>query len=754
MISKTKTSKWRMWGYILIVLYMTHGAILANEPVQITTQVCVIGGGSGGIGAALSAARAGAQVALIEKRNALGGTSTLGYVNNWEPGPGDMYAYEIYKRLSKIPHAVAIARDTRRDKITEPYGGRAKIDSDATYYSTLRRSDLYFPEQVIYDSEKFDLVAKEMLQETQRCNLLLNTAFVKANTINKKVVSVTAVSDDGTVYQVTADVFIDCTGDLSVCRDVGCEYMTGVDPQYLFHEPTAPETPNDFLNAISLCYRIRYSSNPQKAVLPVGAFNFHVIAVVYDIPGKNDLLSINPLGIMEGNYLTKHGYDKAYRDAQVMADYHWAHLQTHFKDYEFDSYAPILGIRESHRLSGEYVLNQNDLLQGYKVQEHFDIIALADHPVDVHGAHMNLKPVQEAYGVPYRCLIPKGWENLLVASRCASFSHIAAAGCRLSRTILSLGHAAGFAAYLSSTLKIPVKDVPVERIQAEVNLKLRPKYEPDVLPLPIHECIGRISGGFLFSDNGQDSLFWVSSTGEKIWSCFAKHVQDLQILDDGNILFSYHFGEQGKGGACEINKNGDVIFRHEIDGEVHTCQRLKNGNTLIGDNQNGQLIEVDAKGKVVKKVSLATNNLGHSCMRIARQLDNGNYLVCQEGDRLVAEYNKKGKLLRTIQTNGKCFKAVRLENGNTLVSEGDACTMSEYDKQGQLVWRFSGSEYPELKANWFAGFQLLPNGNMLVCNWLGHGFKGMGIPLFELTKDKKIMYYYLNNEHIISNVVK
>ena len=738
---------------LIIVLCMIHGALVAaDETVHLTTQVCVVGGGSGGIGAALAAARAGAQVVLIEKRNVLGGTGTLGFVNNWEPGPDSQYAFEIYRRMSEVPQAIAITKDVRGNM---PYGVM-QIDTTATYFSTLRRSDLIPPGGVVFNAEQFDRVIREMLQETQRCKLLFNTSFVKAHIKDRKIVLVEAISKEGVVYQITADVFVDCTGDLLVCRDAGCEYMLGADPASLFNEPSAPETGNNDLNAISLCYRIRYSPNPEKAIMPEGDFKYgHATAVAYDIPGKKDLLSINPLGIMEGSYLIEHGYDSAYQHAKKIVDHHWAHLQTfpHFKNYEFDSYAPMLGIRESYRLSGEYILTQHDLLQGYLNQEHTDIIALADHPMDVHGSRTVLSKLQDAYGIPYRCLIPKGWDNVLVASRSAGFSQIAASSCRLSRTILAIGQAAGFAACLSSTMKIPVKDVPVERIQAEVNLKLRPKHALNAMPQPINETIGHIPCGFLFSDNGQDSLFSVSSAGRITWRYFARHVQDLQILDNGNLLFSYYDSEQEKGGACETDTNSNVVFQYEMEGEVHTCQRLKNGNTLIGDNKNGQLIEVNTKGKVVRKVSLITGNLGHSCMRIARQLNNGNYLVCQEGDRQVAEYNKKGKLLHTIQTNGKCFNAIRMENGNTLVSEGDACTISEYDSQGQLVWRFSGSEYPELKANWFAGLQILPNGNMLVCNWLGHGAKGTGIPLFELNKNKKITFYYLNNEHLISNVV-
>ena len=68
--------------------------VIAAEPTGLTCDVCVIGGGSGGFGAALSAARAGAKVVLVEKQSRLGGTSTSAFVTNWEPGPGCSFAKE------------------------------------------------------------------------------------------------------------------------------------------------------------------------------------------------------------------------------------------------------------------------------------------------------------------------------------------------------------------------------------------------------------------------------------------------------------------------------------------------------------------------------------------------------------------------------------------------------------------------------------------------------------------------------------
>ena len=73
--------------------------------------------------------------------------------------------------------------------------------------------------------------------------------------------------------------------------------------------------------------------------------------------------------------------------------------------------------------------------------------------------------MKNAYGVPYRCLLPRGTENVLIAGRAASFSAIAASSCRLSRTMMQLGEAAGVAAHLSCKNGTALRSVPPEDIR-------------------------------------------------------------------------------------------------------------------------------------------------------------------------------------------------------------------------------------------------------------------------------------------------
>jgi hypothetical protein len=744
--------------FILTEVFILCNTTFAKETIRLKTDICIVGAGSGGIGAALAAARAGANVVLVEKLGRVGGTSTMAFVNRWAPGIGCDYSNEIYNRLKVFPNAVGISKLVHVYQNAEPYAISLQ-DTNGIYNQTLRRSDLTEPGGVIYDFEKIDEIIQQMLLETGKCKLLRNTSFTTATSEGKTVKTIEAVSVSGEKFEISANVFIDCTGNLSLCRDLGCETMLGADAKSSFNEPSAPEVANKNLNAISLCYQIRKANYPVQVTPETKrTFDYNFVAVSDDVPGKENIKSINPLGIMEGSELIRLGYDSAYQFAKKIVDDHWVKLKKYpyFKDYEFDCYAPMLGIRESYRLVGEYILNQNDLLAGYKNQTQKDIIALADHPTDVHGKNTKLGFLTEAYGVPYRCLIPKGWSNLLVACRGASFSQIAASSCRLSRTMIAIGHAAGFAASIAAKENIPVINVPIERIQAEMNLKLRSKEDKRADPKPINKLIGESKNSYLVSDNGSDKIYILNSQGEISWEYPVSQCQDLQQLPSGNILFTYYQKKNGaiKGGVCEITSEKKEVFRFEIDGEVHSCQRLKNGNTLLTDNNNAQLIEVSPQKEVVKTISMNTNVKGHKAIRIVRVLDNGNYLVCLSEDHLVVEYNPKGKVVNSFKSPGDCFAAIRLQNGNTLISDGSACSVREVNHNGKVVWKITQDDFQELHLKWISGIQELPNGNILVCNWLGHGRSGEGIPVFEITKEKKIVWYFLDNVSTksISNV--
>ena len=457
--------------FMLSIIASVAGAAEAF-PTDLTTDVCVVGGGSGGIGAAVAAARGGADVILIEKQNRLGGTSTLGYVCNWEPGPGDELAKEIFDRLSKVPNAVAVTTLRNAYSAKAPYGLHMP-DPAAAYEQSLKRAGLPGARRhsVVFEPEAFHNVVSAMLKETGRCRVMLQTEFVKAEADGPRVAGITAKSAGGELYRIRARTFIDSTGNAALCRALGCKTMLGADAKSVFGERSAPDQPAETLNAISLCYRIRRSANPVRQAAPdPPASGWVKSAFVVGLPGGDFI--VNPLALLPGDWFVGKGYDAAMAEARRRVQAHWNWLQGFpaFAEYEFESFAPMLGIRESWRVAGECVLTQQDLDDGLAKQTHPDIIAIADHAFDVHGEGSRAVHGELAgpYGIPFRCLVPKGMENLLVASRCASFSHIAASSCRLSRTVLALGRAAGTAAAMAKESGQPVAGVDGAKLRARL----------------------------------------------------------------------------------------------------------------------------------------------------------------------------------------------------------------------------------------------------------------------------------------------
>lgn len=466
-----------------------------NRPVHLTKQhfdLVVAGGGSGGLGAAISAARLGLKVLLVEKADSLGGTATRGGVHTWEPVCGATgLPYEIYQRLKLRPQAVGIYSYGRhvcwpRDGDDPFPGGEALIDPTRRYHDTLQRhgpkslgeDETGFRERkhgVTFEPSAYGEVVEELLRESGRCTVMLESALVGAETKNGVVKSV--LLQDGRVIE--ADAFIDSTADAWLCAACGCELMRGRDPRSRFGEPAAPEAPTDQVNGVSLIYRVTPVDEPAVEPLPPDipancwwTKRFPNVFVT-QYPGGDR--NFNPLPTMEGAEFLNLSYESAYRECRRRITSHWHWVQTEFP--EFQNYrrvwvAPGLGVRESVRVLGEYVLTEHDVLGGLERQEHPDIITLADHALDTHGSgSKGCGEVEQPYGVPFRCLVPQGYRNLLVACRAASFSSLAASSCRLSRTMMQLGQAAGTAVAVAKQSSVAPSEVAPDLLRRALRLQ-------------------------------------------------------------------------------------------------------------------------------------------------------------------------------------------------------------------------------------------------------------------------------------------
>ncbi|MEZ5277632.1 MAG: FAD-dependent oxidoreductase [Opitutaceae bacterium] len=436
-------------------------------------DLVVVGAGSGGFGAALAAARLGSRVLLVEKSDSLGGNATRGGVNNWEPGVGGTgIPFDLYKRLKLTPDSVGIYTIGRHFAWQGPEvnpkfpGGELVIDPTRRYIDSLRRFGAPPRSEaesfrrthwhgVPFEPSIYAAEMEKMLGETCCCTIWKNTAFTEAQAHERRIVSLKL--DNG--QTVSAGLFVDATADIHLARQLGCRTSFGQEPRSLYSEPSAPFEPNDRLNGTTLIYRVTRTSTPQIEPMPSDipkdcwwAEKFPAAACTQYPNGD---FNINSLPTMAGRETAKLGYASAYDECRRRIRSHWHYLQTSFPEFQhfrMTWVAPGLGVREGPRLVGRYVLTEHDLIAGLSDQSHDDIVTIADHARDTHGAdtgRAGTGEVKQPYGVPFRCLLPVEIENLAVACRGSSFSSIAASSCRLSRTMMQLGQAAGTAAALA-----------------------------------------------------------------------------------------------------------------------------------------------------------------------------------------------------------------------------------------------------------------------------------------------------------------
>lgn len=461
---------------------------------MIETDILIIGGGSGGFGAAIRAARADpeARILLLDSMSQLGGTSTVGGVNNWEPGIGGPGVhYELAARLS--PNAIGVGRTVHFSSKEEPYGF-SRIDPDSSYESSLRRAGLPKPEarRVHYEPDAMAEAMRTMLREAG-VEIRLRTRFTDVSVQGRRIVSITAQPlDGGSPDTVRSKLFIDCSGGCHLARAAECGMAFGEEPHELYQEPSAPDSASPIVNGISQVFRVTPAAEAGADELPAAArapeiqdwlATHRPAAHVTEYP--NGDLCVNVLPTMEGAEFHSMPYPEAQAIAQARMHAHWRRMQTDygFERYRFKSMFPLVGIRESHRLVGRYVLREQDVRAGLLRQaRREEIIALADHPLDTHGERnvrgVKLKELEQPYGIPYSCLLPKEYDNLIAASRGASFSHIAASSCRLSRTMMALGEAAGAASALALRDGAVYADVDVADIRGRLGI---PAFEEKAL---------------------------------------------------------------------------------------------------------------------------------------------------------------------------------------------------------------------------------------------------------------------------------
>jgi hypothetical protein len=247
----------------------------------------------------------------------------------------------------------------------------------------------------------------------------------------------------------------------------------------------------------------------------------------------------------------------------------------------------------------------------------------------------------------------------------------------------------------------------------------------------------KITHGFLAT--GAETYI-VDDAGKVTWK-YPHSTRDGWVLPNGNVLLAMSKSKQYPAGAVvEVSRDGKVVFEFKgTQDEVNTVQPLPGGNLLLTEaGDKPRLLEVDAKGTIVVDVPLRAQTKDHHLQtRMARKLPNGNYLVPQLLDKVVREYDAKGKIVWEVKTPNMPFTAIRLKNGNTLIS----CTWGnqaiEVDRKGKTIWAISSDDLPGKPISDACGCQRLPNGNTVFTSYRAGANQ---IKLLEVTPEKTVVW--------------
>lgn len=402
----------------------------------------VVGGGFAGVAAAIEAAGKGLQVLLVEKYNCLGGAAmnclVMPFMPYWTIDPntgkqtvltGNIFA-QIITELEKL-------------------GG------------TLQSKDSTF------DEELLKLVLNRLCIECG-VELLFNTTVVGVQVENGNLVSIKAWGKSR-MLELTADYFVDATGDAELSVLAGCDYHVG-------------RKEDGLCQPMTLCFRVagidmakfrenrkyitpRYREFQEKGLIKNPREDVLLFKTMHD-----GILHFNTTRIVKLDPTDPVAVTKAEIEAREQVFELHNFLKNNIPGFE-ESYvlstAMQIGIRESRMIKGEYTLTQEDLKSLARFE---DAIAVANYDIDIHnpegsGTSHYYFGKGEWYEIPYRCLLPVGITNLLVAGRCISSTHEAQASYRIMPFCSELGQAAGAAVSVAKKSGKALRDIDIKQLQ-------------------------------------------------------------------------------------------------------------------------------------------------------------------------------------------------------------------------------------------------------------------------------------------------
>jgi glycine/D-amino acid oxidase-like deaminating enzyme len=407
------------------------------------TDVLVVGSGSAGATAAITAALEGAQVVLLERYGFMGGISTQvldTFYGFYTPGSAP------HKVVGGVPDRVVAA--------LQQHG------------VLLRRPNTYGAgDGLTYDPDLLKVVWETLALEAG-VRLLYHTLFVDVVQDGNRVRGVVAATKKGLVL-LEAAVVIDASGDADVAAAAGAPF----------------EGPKDGpVQSLTTTFRLLNVDTARARAVRKDELHGRMQAAIdsgrYALPRREGSVHITPFeGVMATNMTRVAQVDatdpleltRAEVEGRRQALEYARFLRDCVPGYEhavLTSLSTQIGVRESRRIYGAYRLTRQDVTGARKFE---DAIARCGAPIEDHHAAGDTRweylPDGETYDIPYRCLLPQRVEGLLVAGRCLSADHDAHASVRSMGQCMAMGQAAGAAATLAVRNNTPPHTVPLSMLQ-------------------------------------------------------------------------------------------------------------------------------------------------------------------------------------------------------------------------------------------------------------------------------------------------
>ena len=418
-------------------------------PVILNREVVVAGAGPSGIIAAISSAKTGAKTILIERYASLGGNLLIGL-----PFLGmlDQQGKQIVKGIPED-----LFSRLRRA------GGADK-----------HRSCPFHVSYTIFSPEILQKVVLEMLEEAG-VEILLHTFVSDVLTINNRITHLIVESKSGR-QAIAGAQFIDCTGDADLAFHSGVPYELG-SPQGNLQPPTLMFWMRDVEIQMLVDYLIKhpelykefkfspdhFKNNPEQFVMVgltslvakmtkhnPGILKLDRAIVITSLRPNEVVINMARINRFKGadNIELTRAEIEGRKQIPVITEF-FKKFVPGFENATVSKIAPFIGLRETRRIIGEYILTGEDIIECTTFD---DVIGLSSYFVDIHHSNDNgftYKFPEKAYQLPFRMIVPKTIDNLLIPGRSASGNREANAATRVMAPCMVMGHAAGAAAALS-----------------------------------------------------------------------------------------------------------------------------------------------------------------------------------------------------------------------------------------------------------------------------------------------------------------